>query len=191
MGERMGLTTPPSSDSVARSCSLGPPGLWQRCRGDEEVFLPLGSLGLWGGTGRQWRQFPAPQVRPPPGPLGLCALHTCVLPRPWGRWPLARPEAWRLESLVHVQGQEAGPVGQGGAVSVEEEAGGAAGSKGLHHSGPQAEGPQADRDGASLLGGGGAWPPGSCRAPRLHPDCRLSTLASGPGCCWPLAAPGG
>lgn len=88
--------------------------------------------------------------------------------------------------MVHVQGQEAGPVGQGGAVSVEEEAGGAAGSKGLHHSGPQA-----DRDGASLLGGVGAWPPGSCRAPRLHPDCRLSTLASGPGCCWPLAAPGG
>lgn len=53
-----------------------------------------------------------------------------------------------------MQGQEAGPVGQGGAVSVEEEAGGAAGFKGLHHSGPQA-----DRDGASLLGGG--W----CLAP--------------------------
>lgn len=67
-----------------------------------------------------------------------------------------------------MQGQEAGPVGQGGAVSVEEEAGGAAGSKGLHHSGPQAEGPQADRDGASLLAGGVV--PGPLGAVG-HPGC--------------------
>lgn len=72
LGERMGLTTPPSSDSVARSCSLGPPGLWQRCRGGEEVFLPLGSVGLWGGTGRQWGGSFQP---PRSGPLrGLWAF---------------------------------------------------------------------------------------------------------------------
>lgn len=62
-----------------------------------------------------------------------------------------------------MQGQEAGPVGQGGAVSVEEEAGGAAGFKGLHHSGPQA-----DRDGASLLAGGVV--PGPLGAVG-HPGC--------------------
>lgn len=70
LGERMGLTTPPSSDSVARSCSLGPPGLWQRCRGGEEVFLPLGSVGLWGGPKGSGEAVSSPPGQAPSGASG-------------------------------------------------------------------------------------------------------------------------